>query len=224
MRQPVALSASVKFGNTALAELFVGTGAEAGSTVIGGVNACGKIWKIGSGEVTLNADGKLTVNIRGLVLNDPSAGKYDGSPDGETVVSIRTSPCLGLRATGWSGPQRVRCSHPRWPRRPHTSLDPGGMCGPHRSDFASATRERLVAGLLQPASKHLKLVLSASRVRCGGSRGFHGLRVQQRCAGSWLWALIPSVGHSSMSAARTSRMGSRASIGRRNSRVNRWPA
>ena len=35
-------------------------------TVIGGVHACGKIWKIGSGEVTLNADGKLTVNIRGL--------------------------------------------------------------------------------------------------------------------------------------------------------------
>jgi hypothetical protein len=35
-------------------------------TVIGGVNACGKIWKIGSSEVTLNADGKLTVNIRGL--------------------------------------------------------------------------------------------------------------------------------------------------------------
>ena len=26
-------------------------------TVIGGVNACGKIWKIGSGEVTLMADG-----------------------------------------------------------------------------------------------------------------------------------------------------------------------
>ena len=36
-------------------------------TVIGGVNACGKIWKIGSGEVALNADGKLIVDIRGLV-------------------------------------------------------------------------------------------------------------------------------------------------------------
>jgi hypothetical protein len=37
-----------------------------------------------------------------------------------------------------------------------------------------------VAGLLQPASKHLKLVLSANRARCGGSRGFHDLRVQQQ--------------------------------------------
>jgi hypothetical protein len=33
-------------------------------TVIGGVNACGKIWKIGSGEVTLGGDGKLSVDIQ----------------------------------------------------------------------------------------------------------------------------------------------------------------
>ena len=63
-------------------------------TVIGGVNACGKIWKIGS--VTLNADGKLTVNIRGLVLNDPSVGKYDGSPDGVDAVAV-TVVCRGKR-------------------------------------------------------------------------------------------------------------------------------
>jgi hypothetical protein len=56
-------------------------------TVIGGVNACGKIWKIGSGEVALSADGKLTVDIRGLVLNDASVGKYDGSPDGVDAVA-----------------------------------------------------------------------------------------------------------------------------------------
>ena len=65
-------------------------------TVIGGVNACGKIWKIGSGEVTLNADGKLTVNIRGLVLNDPSVGKYDGSPDGVDMVAVAVV-CRGRR-------------------------------------------------------------------------------------------------------------------------------
>jgi hypothetical protein len=57
-------------------------------TVIGGVNACGKIWKIGSGEVALSADGKLTVDIRGLVLNDPSVGKFDGSPDGVDAVAV----------------------------------------------------------------------------------------------------------------------------------------
>ena len=53
--------------------------------VIGGVNACGKIWKIGSGEVTLKADGKLTVSIQGLVLNDPSVGKYDRSRMGSSA-------------------------------------------------------------------------------------------------------------------------------------------
>jgi hypothetical protein len=37
--------------------------------------------------VTLNADGELTVN-RGLVLNDPSGGKYDGSPDGVDMVAV----------------------------------------------------------------------------------------------------------------------------------------
>jgi hypothetical protein len=65
-------------------------------TVIGGVNACGKVWKIGSGEVTLNADGKLTVNIQGLVLNDPSVGKYDGSPDGVDAVAVAVM-CNGKR-------------------------------------------------------------------------------------------------------------------------------
>jgi hypothetical protein len=43
-------------------------------TVVGGVNACGKIWKIGSGDVTLSKDGKLSVDIHGLVLNDASVG------------------------------------------------------------------------------------------------------------------------------------------------------
>ena len=46
--------------------------------------------------MTLNADGKLTVNIRGLVLNDPSVGKYDGSPDGVDVVAV-TVVCRGKR-------------------------------------------------------------------------------------------------------------------------------
>ena len=40
--------------------------------MIGGVNARGQVWKLGSGRLTLTADGKLTVDIRGLVLNDES--------------------------------------------------------------------------------------------------------------------------------------------------------
>jgi hypothetical protein len=68
-------------------------------TVIGGVNACGKIWKIGSGEVALDADGKLIVDIRGLVLNDPSVGKYDGSPDGVDAVAVAVCVGGGKRGT-----------------------------------------------------------------------------------------------------------------------------
>ena len=57
-------------------------------TVIGGVNACGKVWKITSGEATLGADGKLAVEIRGLVLNDASVGNANGSPDGVDAVAL----------------------------------------------------------------------------------------------------------------------------------------
>src|ERR1700748_861521 len=56
-------------------------------TVIGGVNACGKIWKIGSGEVMLSNDGKLSADIHGLVLNDASVGQYNGSSDGVAAVA-----------------------------------------------------------------------------------------------------------------------------------------
>jgi hypothetical protein len=57
-------------------------------TMIGSVNACGKIWKIGSGRVTLTGDGKLTVDIHGLVLDDDSVGKFKGSPDGVDAVAV----------------------------------------------------------------------------------------------------------------------------------------
>jgi hypothetical protein len=57
-------------------------------TMIGGVNACGKVWKLGSGRVTLTGDGKLTVDIHGLVLNDDSVGKFKGSPDGVDAVAV----------------------------------------------------------------------------------------------------------------------------------------
>jgi hypothetical protein len=56
-------------------------------TVIGGVNACGKVWALGSGEVELSADGMLRVTLHGLVLNDASVGKSNGSPDGVDAVA-----------------------------------------------------------------------------------------------------------------------------------------
>ena len=56
-------------------------------TAIGGVNSCGKIWKLKSGKAELKANGKLTVHVRGLVLNDASVGQYNGSPDGVDAVA-----------------------------------------------------------------------------------------------------------------------------------------
>lgn len=57
-------------------------------TMIGGVNACGKVWSLGSGQATSNADGKLTVDLHGLVLNDASVGSANGSPDGVDAVAV----------------------------------------------------------------------------------------------------------------------------------------
>jgi len=56
-------------------------------TAIGGVNSCGKIWKLHSGKAELKSDGKLKVHIKGLVLNDASTGQYNGSPDGVDAVA-----------------------------------------------------------------------------------------------------------------------------------------
>ena len=56
-------------------------------TAIGGVNSCGKIWKLKSGKAELKAGGKLKVEVKGLVLNDESVGKFNGSPDGVDAVA-----------------------------------------------------------------------------------------------------------------------------------------
>ena len=56
-------------------------------TAIGGVNSCGKIWKLKSGKAELKAGGKLEVEIKGLVLDDASVGQYNGTPDGVDAVA-----------------------------------------------------------------------------------------------------------------------------------------
>ena len=56
-------------------------------TVIGGVNACGKVWALGSGQADLGADGTLRVTLHGLVLNDASVGNANGTPDGVDAVA-----------------------------------------------------------------------------------------------------------------------------------------
>ncbi|MEX0958978.1 MAG: hypothetical protein WDZ63_06780 [Burkholderiales bacterium] len=57
------------------------------NTSIGDVGSCGKIWKLKSGKAHLKADGSLSVEVRGLVLNDVTVGEYNGTPDGVDAVA-----------------------------------------------------------------------------------------------------------------------------------------
>jgi hypothetical protein len=60
----------------------------ADKSVIGGVNACGWGWKLGSGHATIGADGSVKVELQGLVLSDPKAGEFNGTPDGVDAVAV----------------------------------------------------------------------------------------------------------------------------------------
>ena len=63
-------------------------------TTFGEVGSCGKVWKLGAGEAKLESDGKLKVEVKGLVLNDESTGESNGTPDGVTDV-VATVICGG---------------------------------------------------------------------------------------------------------------------------------
>lgn len=56
-------------------------------TAVGGVNSCGKIWALESGQAMLSSDGRLAVEVRGLVLNDATTGEFNGTPNGVTGVA-----------------------------------------------------------------------------------------------------------------------------------------
>ena len=77
------------FAHAALAEEFEAPliACLSNGTAIGGVNSCGKIWKLKSGKAELKAGGKLKVEVKGLVLNDTSVGQYNGTPDGVDAVA-----------------------------------------------------------------------------------------------------------------------------------------
>lgn len=57
-------------------------------TSIGGVNSCGKRWTLKSGEVDLDRDGDVEVELKGLVLDDASTGEFNGTADGVTQVVV----------------------------------------------------------------------------------------------------------------------------------------
>jgi hypothetical protein len=66
-------------------------------TILGGVHSCGKIWNLKEGRAQLSADGKLRIEVEGLVLNDPTLPpSVNGTPDGVTAVA-------GVLVCGGSG-------------------------------------------------------------------------------------------------------------------------
>ena len=75
---------------------------------IGGVKPCGKVWKLGSGDATIGQDGTVTVTLHGLVLDDASVGKFNGTPDGVDAVAVAVA-CGGGGVAGPSEP--VALSH-----------------------------------------------------------------------------------------------------------------
>ena len=64
-------------------------------TMLGGVNSCGKIWKLKSGEAQLDSDGKLKVEVKNLVLNDSTVPPdVNGTADGVSQV-VASLVCSG---------------------------------------------------------------------------------------------------------------------------------
>ena len=75
----------------------------ANKTAIGDVGSCGKVWKIESGEASLESNGRLHIKVTGLVLDDASTGKFNGTADGVTHV-VGAILCSGKLAvqTEWA--------------------------------------------------------------------------------------------------------------------------
>jgi hypothetical protein len=55
---------------------------------IGDVSSCGKNWKIASSQAKVAADGGVTVEVKGLVLDDVSVGDANGTADGVDAIFV----------------------------------------------------------------------------------------------------------------------------------------
>ncbi len=93
-------------------------------TTFGDVGSCGKVWKLGSGEAKLEADGKIKVEVKGLVLNDASTGEFNGTPDGVTDV-VATVICGGNLA---AMAERVPLSNPKGDAKAEAKLAIPAKC------------------------------------------------------------------------------------------------
>ena len=54
---------------------------------IGPVTSCGKVWKLASGHAELKPAGKLSFQVKGMVLDDASTGAANGTADGVDAVA-----------------------------------------------------------------------------------------------------------------------------------------
>lgn len=81
-------------------------------TAVGEVGSCGKIWKLAAGDASLDAAGNFKAMVKGLVLNDPTTGEFNGTADGVTHV-------VGAD-TGLSGAPRNRVATERGGAVPRT--------------------------------------------------------------------------------------------------------
>ena len=93
-------------------------------TTFGDVGSCGKVWKLGSGEAKLEADGKIKVEVKGFVLNDASTGEFNGTPDGVTDV-VATVICGGNLA---AMAERVPLSNPKGDAKAEAKLAIPAKC------------------------------------------------------------------------------------------------
>lgn len=69
-------------------------------TAVGEVGSCGKIWKLASGDASLDASGNFKAMVKGLVLNDPTTAEFNGTADG--VAHVVGSVLCGGTVAGQS--------------------------------------------------------------------------------------------------------------------------
>jgi hypothetical protein len=55
---------------------------------LGEVGSCGKKWKIESSQAKVAADGSVSVEVKGLVLDDVSVGEANGTADGVDAIFV----------------------------------------------------------------------------------------------------------------------------------------
>jgi len=113
-------------------------------TVLGGVNSCGKIWKLKSGEAQLDSNGKLKVQVKSLVLND----------------SDRSAGCE--RDTRRSFPDRREPCLQRWRRRRRCGANGVGAVRQVRRRGDSRDRD-LAEGLHRPDRDHPRVLRRKDR-------------------------------------------------------------